>query len=375
MHETRRGEMAALGEVPFGRYYGGVDTTPLFVGLAGAYARRTGSLELIDQLWPQLERATAWIERAMEDNPFGLLAYSKRSENGLTNQGWKDSVDSIFHADGRFPPHPIALVEVQGYAFMALRTMARLAERREDAEAAQRWAERAETLRRKVEDLFWMEAAGAYGIAIDGEGQLCRVRASNQGHLLFAGLPQPDRAARVIATLLGPDFDSGWGLRTLGVGEARYNPMSYHNGSVWPHDTAICVMGMARYGERQGAMRITSAMFESASQFEMRLPELFCGFARAPGEPPVAYPVACLPQAWAAGSVFMMLQACLGVTVEGERGVVEVRDPHLPFGIDHFAVQRLTVGGEVLELQFERRDAAVELRGDRRSQRIKVLRP
>ena len=166
----------------------------------------------------------------------------------------------------------------------------------------------------------------------------------------------------MIDTLLGPDFDSGWGLRTLAIGEARYNPMSYHNGSVWPHDTAICVMGMARYGERDGAMRITSAMFESASQFDMRLPELFCGFPRTPGDPPVAYPVACLPQAWAAGSVFMMLQACLGLGIDGEHGVTHIRDPHLPFGIDHFTVQRLIVGDEVLDLLFEREDTAVVVR-------------
>jgi glycogen debranching enzyme len=372
MHETRRGEMAALGEVPFGRYYGGVDTTPLFVGLAGAYVERTGSMDLIDQLWPHLERAAAWIERSLDSNPFGLLAYSKTSERGLTNQGWKDSGDSIFHADGSFPPPPIALVEVQGYAFMAFRTMAKLSHRRGDGEAAQRWAERAELMRRKVEDLYWMEEAGAYGLAIDGDGRLCRVRASNQGHLLFAGLPEPERAARVVQTLLGPDFDSGWGLRTLAVGEARYNPMSYHNGSVWPHDTAICVMGMARYGEREGAMRITSAMFESATQFEMRLPELFCGFGRTPGDPPVAYPVACLPQAWAAGAVFMMLQACLGLSVDGERGIVQVSNPHLPFGIDHFAVQRLAVGDETLDLLFERQEVRVVLREPAKSKRVKV---
>ena len=372
MHETRRGEMAALGEVPFGRYYGGVDTTPLFVGLAGAYAERTGKMDLIDQLWPHLERAAAWIERNLDSNPYGLLSYSKTSERGLTNQGWKDSGDSIFHADGSFPPPPIALVEVQGYAFMAFRTMAKLAHKRGDGDAAQRWAERAETMRRKVEDLYWMEDAGAYGLAVDGDGRLCRVRASNQGHLLFAGLPQPDRAERVIETLLGPDFNSGWGLRTLAVGEARYNPMSYHNGSVWPHDTAICVMGMARYGEREGAMRITSAMFESASQFEMRLPELFCGFARLPGDPPVAYPVACLPQAWAAGSVFMMLQACLGVSIDGDRGTVQISRPHLPYGIDHFSVQRLAIGDEVVDLLFERQEAVVVLREPARSKRVKV---
>ncbi|RAK53811.1 amylo-alpha-1,6-glucosidase [Phenylobacterium soli] len=367
MHETRRGEMAALGEVPFGRYYGGVDTTPLFVALAGAYAERTGSRELVDQLWPQLERAIAWVERRIDDNPFGLLAYAKSSEKGLTNQGWKDSGDSIFHADGRFPPPPIALVEVQGYAFAAFEAMAKLARQRGDLEDATRWTGRAETIRARVEELYWMEAEGAYGLAVDGDGKLARVRASNMGHLLFSGLPSAERAARVIKTLTGPDFASGWGLRTLAVGEARYNPMSYHNGSIWPHDTAICAMGMARYGERRGVAHITAGMFESAAQFEMRLPELFCGFPRCPGEPPVAYPVACLPQAWAAGAVFMMLQACLGVRVDGEAGLIEVKDPHLPVGLDHFSILQLGVGEASLDLHFERQGERIVLRGqDRR---------
>ncbi|MDE2488522.1 MAG: amylo-alpha-1,6-glucosidase [Alphaproteobacteria bacterium] len=372
MHETRRGEMAALGEVPFGRYYGGVDTTPLFVALAGAYTERTGRLDLADQLWPALERAIGWVQRGLDDNPYGLLAYSKSSKNGLTNQGWKDSSDSVFHADGRFPPPPIALVEVQGYAFTAFRTMAKLAERRGDYVAAQDFAQRAETMRRKVEEMFWMEDMGAYGLAVDGEGKLCRVRASNMGHLLFAGLPSPERARRVIDNLLGPDFASGWGLRTLAIGEARYNPMSYHNGSVWPHDTAICAMGMARYGERRGVVQITASQFESASQFDMRLPELFCGFPREPGEPPVPYPVACLPQAWAAGSVFMMLQACLGLTVDGQAGIVHVHDPQLPIGIDHFALTNLPVGDDRLDLRFERDDERVVIQGKGARKKVRV---
>jgi glycogen debranching enzyme len=209
-------------------------------------------------------------------------------------------------------------------------------------------------MRQKVEDLYWMEEAGGYGLAVDGEGRLTQVRASNMGHLLFSGLPSPERAKRVIETLLSADFSSGWGLRTLAVGEARYNPMSYHNGSIWPHDTAICAMGMARYGERRGVVHITASMFESASQFEMRLPELFCGFPREAGEPPVPYPVACLPQAWAAGSVFMMLQACLGVRADAPAGVVEVKDPHLPIGIDHFSILKVPLGDETLDLHFER---------------------
>ncbi len=361
MHETRRGEMPALGEVPFARYYGGVDTTALFVSLAGAYAERTGDLALIDELWPALKRAVAWMETYADTNADGLIDYKRGQDSGLSNQGWKDSEDSVFHADGRFPDGPIALVEVQGYAFAGYRSMAALAERRGETEDAERWRTRAETIRKAVEDRFWMEDKGFYGIAIDGKGDLCRVLSSNPGHLLFSGLPRPDRARRVIEHLTSAAFASGWGVRTLATGEARYNPMSYHNGSVWPHDTAICVMGLSRYGEREGVVSLTSGLFETANDFHMRLPELFCGFPRMAGEPPVAYPVACLPQAWAAGSVFMVLQACLGLTVDGLKGEVRVTDPRLPVGIDRLSIEGLRVGTEKVDLLFERSGRRVEV--------------
>lgn len=353
MHETRKGEMAALGEIPFGRYYGSVDTTPLYVALAGAYAERTGDLALVDQLWPVLERAVQWMEQYGDSDGDGLIDYARGAASGLANQGWKDSHDSIFHADGRFPSGPIALVEVQGYAFAAYRAMARFARLREDLSSAEKWEARAERIRESVERRFWMEDEGFYAIAIDGEGKPCRVRASNPGHLLFTGLPEPGRAVRTARQLMSRDFDSGWGLRTLALGEPRFNPMSYHNGSVWPHDTAICAMGLSRYGERDGVVRLTSALFETAAAFDMRLPELFCGFPRLPGEPPVGYPVACLPQAWAAGSLFMVLQACLGLTVNGLDGEITIVDPRLPIGIDRLRVGGLRVGAEKLDLRFE----------------------
>jgi glycogen debranching enzyme len=375
MHETRRGEMSALGEVPFGRYYGGVDTTPLFVGLAGAYLERTGDKALMETLRPALERAANWVARACDANPHGLLDYARGAESGLSNQGWKDSGDSVFHADGRFPKGPIALVEVQGYAYACFQTMARFAEARGDKAAAEAWAFRAEKIREVVERLFWMEDQGFYGIALDGAGELCRVRASNPGHLLFTGLPSPERAARVAETLLSPAFASGWGVRTLATGQARYNPMSYHNGSVWPHDTALCAMGLSRYGEREGVARLTSGLFEAAVQMEMRLPELFCGFPRVPGEPPVPYPVACLPQAWAAGSVFMMLQACLGIRVDGLAGEVEIRDPHLPIGIDHFRIDGLQVGERKITLDFSQHKKRVVVRTDNRQVKVRASYP
>jgi glycogen debranching enzyme len=372
MHETRKGEMAALGEVPFGRYYGGVDTTPLFVALAGAYAERTGDYAQLDRWWPALERAAGWITMMADRHPLGLIAYARGMDGGLTNQGWKDSSDSIFHADGRFPQGPVALVEVQGYAYAAYRTMAALTARRGDAAAAERWSRRAAALRAVVEERFWMPERSFYGIAMDGRNDLCRVVASNAGHLLFTGLPRADRAEAVCRQLLSGDFFSGWGLRTLALHEPRFNPMSYHNGSVWPHDTALSALGLSFYGERAGVVKLTAAMFEAATQLDMRLPELFCGFPRSAGEAPVPYPVACLPQAWAAGSMFMLLQACLGLSIQGETAQVEIRDPALPIGIDRLSVEDLQIGDGAIDLTFERQGSRIAVHSNSRGPRLRV---
>lgn len=374
MHETRKGEMTALGELPFGQYYGGIDTTPLFIMLAGAYAERTGDMDVVAPLWPALIAALKWIEDALDSNRLGLLAYSRAEKTGLANQGWKDSEDAIFHDDGRMAQGPIALVEVQGYAFAAFRAMAELAERRADAASAVRWRTRAEALRRNVEICFWQENEKYYGIAIDGSGQLCRVRASNPGHLLFAGLPKAERAECIVNHLLSAAFDSGWGLRTLAAGEVHFNPMSYHNGSVWPHDTAICAAGMARYGARKSVVRLLSEMFEAAVNFDMQLPELICGFPRAPGEPPIAYPVACMPQAWAAGAPFMMLQACLGIRIDGWKGEIHIDRPHLPVGIDSLSLKKLEIRGHEIDLRFERLgNHVVVTQGQGRSSAVPVI--
>ena len=365
MHETRKGEMVRLGELPFERYYGGVDTTPLFVALAGAYAARTGDLGLIEELWPALVAAVHWLEGDGDSNGDGLIDYARGADTGLANQGWKDSEDSVFDEAGHDIEGPVALVEVQGYAFAAFRAMADLAARRgEPIGTRTRWEERAEALRQAVEERFWVEAIGSYALALDGSGRPCRVRASNPGHLLFVGLPTPERGRRVAALLLGSSFNTGWGLRTLGAQQPRYNPMSYHNGSVWPHDTAICAAGIARYGLRNGAAALLSDMFETAVRFDLRLPELFCGFARRPGEPPIAYPVACLPQAWAAGSAFMMLQACLGLTVDGWSGALQIDRPRLPAGIDQLTIRSLGVGPVSVDLTFRRVGAQVAVYPD-----------
>jgi glycogen debranching enzyme len=354
MHETRKGEMTALAELPFGKYYGGVDTTPLFVLLAGEFFARTGDIAFIRELWPALRKAMDWIEGEGNAKGAGFLDYARGADTGLANQGWKDSGDSIFHADGSFPDGPISLVEVQGYVFAARLGMAAMAEALGDTAQAEELRRRAETLRLAVEDKFWMPDQGFYGIALDGRNALCRVRASNAGHLLYCGLPAADRAAMVVEGLTSPGFRTGWGVRTLAEGSARFNPMSYHNGSVWPHDTALCAAGIARYGAREQAMHLLDSLFEAAVQFNMRLPELFCGFPRSPGEAPIPYPVACLPQAWAAGSIFMMLQACLGLRVDGQLGEIHIDRPVLPTGVDQLHIRRIVVGEAQVDLTFER---------------------
>jgi len=374
MHETRRGEMAHLDEVPFGCYYGSVDTTPLFVMLAGAYEERTGDRELIDGIWQSLLDATAWIEHRLETSASGFLDYARGAQSGLVNQGWKDSHDSIFHADGRVPRGPVAVVEVQGYTYAALLAMAHLAAARGAEAQSAAWRKRAEALRRAIEERFWVQDMGFYALAIDGEGRTCDVFASNAGHLLYCGVPSAERGATVTERLMSPSFCSGWGIRTLAEGEARYNPMSYHNGSVWPHDTALCAAGIARYAGRAHVVQILSEIFEAANQFSMRLPELYCGFPRVAGEGPTPYPVACLPQAWASGCIFMLLQACLGVRIDGRRRELHIELPQLPNGIESLAIRDLYVGEGCLDVQFQRiSSAAVALPAKHAQDGVQVL--
>jgi glycogen debranching enzyme len=359
MHETRRGEMAALGEVPFGCYYGGVDTTPLFVMLAGAYEARTGDRALVDRIWPRLLAATDWIERRLDSSPTGFLDYARGEQSGLVNQAWKDSHDSMFHADGRFPRGPVAVVEVQGYAYAALEAMSELAATRGDQARSDRWMQRSQRLRAAIEERFWVPEMNYYAIALDGDGEPCKVYGSNAGHLLFCGVPSEERAAAVAAQLLSSRFSSGWGIRTLAEGEPRYNPMSYHNGSIWPHDTSVCAAGISRYGGRAEVVRIVSDIFETANQFGMRLPELYCGFPRIPGQGPAPYPVACLPQAWSAGTVFLLLQASLGIRIDGRRNEVHIRRPMLPSDVESLSIRDVPFDHAGIDLEFRRIGAEV----------------
>jgi len=364
LHEIRGGEMAGTGEVPFARYYGSVDSTPLFVALAGAYFERTGDLALIREIWPQLERALGWIERYGDADGDGFVEYARRSARGLVQQGWKDSQDSVFHRDGTLADGPIALCEVQAYVFAAWRAAARLAGRLGDAVRAKAFASRAESLRIRFEESFWSEELGSYALALDGSKRRCEVRASNAGQCLFTGIASRERASRVATGLLDADSFSGWGVRTLAATEARYNPMSYHNGSVWPHDNSLIAAGFARYGLKSEALRLMTGLFDASLFFDLhRLPELFCGFARRAGESPTQYPVSCSPQAWASGSALLLLQSCLNLRVLGTEGRVVFMKPVLPEYLQAVSIRGLRVRDAVLDLVILRHgnDTAIDV--------------
>jgi len=374
LHETRDGEMARLGEVPFGQYYGSVDSTPLFIVVAGAYVERTGDLATLRAIWPNIEAALGWIDRYGDVDGDGFVEYNRYSENGLVNQGWKDSHDSIFHADGQLAQGPIALCEVQAYVFLAKRraaSMARLLGLPERAAALDR---QADALQQLFEAAFWCEELSTYALALDGKKQPCRVRTSNAGHALFAGIAAPDRARRVAAGLLDPDFFAGWGIRTVAASEIRYNPMSYHNGSIWPHDNALIALGFDRYGLKDAVLRVLTAMFEASGYVDLRrLPELFCGFAREPRTGPTFYPVACAPQAWATATPFALLQATLGLVIEHEGSEIRFKQPALPAFLDDLKLSGVRLGDHAADIHIARHGDEVAINVPRGSDRVRVV--
>ncbi len=373
LHEVRHGEMAELKEVPFRRYYGSVDATPLFVMLAGSYLRRTGDVATLQALWPNIEAALRWMDTSGDRDGDGFVEYHRMTEGGLANQGWKDSYDSVFHADGSMAQGPIALVEVQGYVYRARRAAAQIASRLGRARRAETLLHQAETLRVRIEQAFWCEEIGTYALALDGNKKPCRVRSSNAGHLLLAGAAAPDRAALVARQLLGSQFFSGWGVRTIATGEARFNPMSYHNGSVWPHDNAMIGMGMGRYGMRRQAGRVLTALFEAATYIDLRrLPELVCGFPRRRGQGPTFYPVACVPQAWSAAAPLALLQACLGIGFDPANRTVTFDRPVMPPFTDRIMLHGLAVGGGKIDVLMQGHGEAVSATVLSRSGDIRV---
>ncbi|HEY8520941.1 MAG TPA: amylo-alpha-1,6-glucosidase [Gammaproteobacteria bacterium] len=360
LHEMRQGEMAILGEVPFRHYYGSVDATPLFVAVAGAYYERTGDIDTIRSIWPNIKAALEWIDRYGDRDGDGFVEYGRRNEQGLVNQGWKDSTNSVFHADGRLAHGPIALVEVQGYVYAAKRAAAAMARALGEHGYAVALDTQAETLRVQFEEAFWDEELGIYVAALDGDKRPCRVRTSNAGHALLAGIADPERARRVAASLMSNAFFCGWGIRTVAAGEVLYNPMSYHNGSVWPHDNALIALGFARYGLKKEVVRIMDGLFAAATHMDLRrLPELFCGFARRPGRGATLYPVACTPQAWASAAPIALLQACLGLTFDPAAKIVRFERPVLPSWLQEVTLRGIQLCGQRVDVTLRRRDGEV----------------
>ena len=362
LHEMRGGEMASLREVPFAQYYGSVDATALFVLLAGLYVERTGDDEILVELWHSIEAALRWIDGAGDPDRDGFVEYQRASEEGLANQGWKDSYDAIFHADGRLAEGYIALAEVQGYVFAAKQLAARCAARLGKIDMAQKLEAEAQRLAERFEQAFWCDELGTYALALDGAKQPCRVRTSNAGQLLFSGMVREDRARMVAADLMRPHFFTGWGIRTVALGEPRYNPMSYHDGSIWPHDNALIALGFARYGLKHSVAHLFKALFDAATYMDLRrLPELFCGFRREKRRGPTLYPVACAPQAWASATPFTLLEAALGLEFDAQRGEIRLRNPRLPGFLNEVVLRDLQLGPSSVDLRVRRHGDEVSL--------------
>jgi glycogen debranching enzyme len=355
LHEIRRGEMARAGEIPHVPYFGSVDATPLWLVLLHETWRWTGDLGLVRELLPHAERALTWMDSYGDLDGDGFLEYARSSDKGLINQGWKDSGDGVPFPDGSLPEGPIALVEVQGYAYDAKVRMAELFHALGRPDRALALRSEADRLRRAITGAFWQEDLGTFALALDGRKQPIRTITSNPGHLLWSRVPTAEQARRVTGHLLGPGLFSGWGIRTLSAEHAAFNPMSYHNGSVWPHDNAIAVFGLSLFGRARDALPVVRALHEASGRADFnRLPELFCGMTRQRGVRPVRYPVSCSPQAWASGAFFMLLQGMLGILPEAPARVLHVRNPVLPDFLNELTVSRLAVGDARVSLQFRR---------------------
>ena len=355
LHEIRHGELAGSGAVPHTPYYGSIDATPWFLILYGAHLRWTGDLEFARALLPNAEAALRWIDEYGDRDGDGFVEYQTRSPGGIRNQGWKDSHDAIVHADGRIAETPIALSEVQAYVYLAKLRMADVYEALEEDQRAEYLRGQAHELRGRYNDAFWMEDEQFYAGALDRDKRQVRTVMSNPGHALYCAIADDDKARATAKRLLAPDMFSGWGIRTLSKSAAAYNPMSYHNGSVWPHDNALIAAGLKRYGFVRSTNRVATALFDAAIHADyLRLPELFCGFTRRSPNKPVSYPVACSPQAWAAGSPFLMLQSMLGISARAERNLLTVNEPHLPSWLHTVELRNLRVGSSRITLLFRR---------------------
>lgn len=355
LHEIRRGELAGAGAIPHTPYYGSVDATPLFVFLYAQYFRWTGDAEFARELLPNVQAALKWIDDYGDRDRDGFVEYLPRSPRGVPNHGWKDSFDSVVHSDGRLAAPPIALVEVQGYVYMAKQRVADVFDALGDHRSGARLREEAAELRERFNDAYWMEDEQFFAMALDGDKRQVRTVVSNPGHCLYADIVDHDKAGHLARRLLQPDMFSGWGIRTMSKGAVAYNPMSYHNGSVWPHDNAFIAAGLKRYGHIKAANRVATALFDASIHADyMRLPELFCGFTRRTPNQPVDYPVACSPQAWAAGAPLLLLQAVLGISARAHENMVTVNKPHLPPWLNVVELRNLQAGNSRISLVFRR---------------------
>ena len=374
VHEIRRGEMANLDEIPFRQYYGSIDSTPLFIILAAAYYDRTGDIEFIKSIWDNIEAATEWIDKYGDIDGDGFVEYVRRRANGLIQQGWKDSADSIFYKDGIVAKPPIALCEVQAYVYGAKLGTAKLARLLGYSKKSSDLLKSAAKLKRKFEDLFWIDEISTYALALDGDKRPCKVKTSNAGHSLFTGIASHNHAKKIADLLLSPELFSGWGIRTLSNRENRYNPMSYHNGSVWPHDNALIACGLSRYGFKDEVLKIFTCMHEADGYFNLqRLPELFCGFERKAGRAPTLYPVACPIQAWSAASVFMLLQAGLGLHIDAEKSTIMFNKPALPNFLQWVKIKNLRIGNRFADLHLQRSDLDVGINVTRKQGNIEIV--
>jgi glycogen debranching enzyme len=361
LHELRVGEPAALGETPFARYYGSVDATPLFLCLLGRHADWSGNLELFRELRGPAEAALEWIDRYGDLDGDGLVEYRRRSPQGLVTQGWKDSADGIPYDDGEPLSAPVALVEVQGYVIRAKRLMARMFELDGDGARADRLLADASALEEALER-FWLPDAGCYAIGLDGEKRPGSGLTSNQGHLLWSNAVSDERARAIRDVLMSEDMFTGWGVRTLAQNHPAYNPVGYHTGSVWPHDSALIAFGLRRYGFDEDFTLIFEGLLEAASRFDdYRLPELFGGFSRAEFDEPVPYPVACQPQAWAAGSIPFLLKWGLGLSPDALENRLAIVRPSLPRWLNRVELTGLALGNARIDLVFERAGKHVTL--------------
>jgi len=374
LHEIRKGEMARIGEVPFRRYYGSVDSTPLFVFLAGEYYRHTGDKNLIKKIWPNIEMALRWMDEYGDHDGDGFVEYIRRSPKGLLHQGWKDSSDSIFYEDGATAEGPIALCEVQGYVYAAKSRASELTRMLGDVGKARSLARQAAGLKEKFQKKFWSDDISTYVLALDGKKRPCKVRTSNAAHSLFSGIASSKHARRISSLLMDDIFFSGWGVRTVATSEVRYNPTSYHNGSIWPHDNALVAFGLGRYGYKDLALKILTSFFDASLFLENhRLPELFCGFERRRGEGPTLYPGACVPQSWAAAAPFLMLQACMGLSVVGEQAKVIFDHPVLPEFLQKIRLKNLKVGNGAVDVLLTRQKKDVELNVIRKRGNVDIM--